>query len=156
MFYRHLGYFITNWWISCSFGTFFRFRYREPRKIWQPCFVGNRNFPLCERLQDLDGEKRSVKGISAQLSRTWILNRLLRTGGPLQRFEGGKKEFPLKNWTNEIFSTERGLYSETSSQSYDFWVYSYNANGRLVRFENKNIFFNFEKRSSLLLTTLAM
>jgi hypothetical protein len=36
--YGYLGYFMTIWYILCSFGTFFRFWYRVPRKIWQPCF----------------------------------------------------------------------------------------------------------------------
>jgi hypothetical protein len=36
IFYEHLGYFLTIWYILCSFVTFFRFWYHEPRKIWQP------------------------------------------------------------------------------------------------------------------------
>jgi hypothetical protein len=32
-----LGYFMTIWYILYSFGTFFRFWYHVPRKIWQPC-----------------------------------------------------------------------------------------------------------------------
>jgi hypothetical protein len=32
IFYGHLGYFMTIWYILCSFGTFFRFGYRVPRK----------------------------------------------------------------------------------------------------------------------------
>jgi hypothetical protein len=33
--YWDLGYFMTNWYILYSFGTFFRFWYHVPRKIWQ-------------------------------------------------------------------------------------------------------------------------
>jgi hypothetical protein len=36
-FNEYLGYFMTIWYILCSFGTFFRFWYHTPRKIWQPC-----------------------------------------------------------------------------------------------------------------------
>jgi hypothetical protein len=32
-----LGYYMTIWYILCSIGTFFRFWYPIPRKIWQPC-----------------------------------------------------------------------------------------------------------------------
>jgi hypothetical protein len=39
IFYGYLGYFMTIWNILCSFGTFFRFWYRVPRKIWQPWSV---------------------------------------------------------------------------------------------------------------------
>jgi hypothetical protein len=39
--YRHLGYFMTIWYILCSFGAFFRFWYHVPRKIWQPCIQGD-------------------------------------------------------------------------------------------------------------------
>jgi hypothetical protein len=35
--HRHLGYFMTIWYILSSFGTFFLFWYHAPRKIWQPC-----------------------------------------------------------------------------------------------------------------------
>jgi hypothetical protein len=37
--------FLTIWYILYSFGTFFRFWYRVPRKIWQPCSndAGNGN-----------------------------------------------------------------------------------------------------------------
>jgi hypothetical protein len=34
--YRYLRYFMTIWYILCSFGTVFRFWYHVPRKIWQP------------------------------------------------------------------------------------------------------------------------
>jgi H+/Cl- antiporter ClcA len=36
IFYGHLGYFVFSWYILCSFGTFFRFWYHGPIKIWQP------------------------------------------------------------------------------------------------------------------------
>jgi hypothetical protein len=46
IFYGHLkyfmdilGYFVTIRYIFCSFGTFFQFWYRAPRKIWQPCDI---------------------------------------------------------------------------------------------------------------------
>jgi hypothetical protein len=38
IFYRNLGYFMTIWYILCSFGKFFRFWYIVSRKIWQPWF----------------------------------------------------------------------------------------------------------------------
>jgi hypothetical protein len=38
IFYRHLRYFTTIWYILCSFGTFFGFWYHVARKIWQPWF----------------------------------------------------------------------------------------------------------------------
>jgi hypothetical protein len=37
IFYEHLGNFMNIWYNLCSFGTFFRFWYHAPRKIWQPC-----------------------------------------------------------------------------------------------------------------------
>jgi hypothetical protein len=36
LFYGHLGYSMTIWSILCLFGSFFRFVYHVPRKIWQP------------------------------------------------------------------------------------------------------------------------
>jgi hypothetical protein len=33
---RHWGYFMTIGYLLCSFGTFLRFWYQAPRKIWQP------------------------------------------------------------------------------------------------------------------------
>jgi hypothetical protein len=36
IFYDHLVHFVFIWYILCSFGTFFRFWYRGPIKIWQP------------------------------------------------------------------------------------------------------------------------
>jgi hypothetical protein len=32
----HFGHFLAIWYILYSFGTFFRFWYHAPRKIWQP------------------------------------------------------------------------------------------------------------------------
>jgi hypothetical protein len=36
IFYKHVWYFMTIWYILCSFGTFF---HRAPRKIWLPCHL---------------------------------------------------------------------------------------------------------------------
>jgi hypothetical protein len=36
IFWSYLEYFMTIWYILCSFGTFFRFWYHVPRKILQP------------------------------------------------------------------------------------------------------------------------
>jgi hypothetical protein len=35
--YDHLVHFVFIWYILCSFGTFFRFWYHVPRKMWRPC-----------------------------------------------------------------------------------------------------------------------
>jgi hypothetical protein len=36
IFYEHWGFFMTIWYIFCSFGPFFRLWCLVPRKIWQP------------------------------------------------------------------------------------------------------------------------
>jgi hypothetical protein len=36
IFYKHFGNLVTIWYISCWWGTFFRFWNHAPRKIWQP------------------------------------------------------------------------------------------------------------------------
>jgi hypothetical protein len=53
IFYEHLGYFMTIWYILCTFGNFFRFWYHVRRKIWQPSAVaqfntynGKKDWPL--------------------------------------------------------------------------------------------------------------
>jgi hypothetical protein len=40
--YRYLGYFMTIWYILCSFGNFLRFWYHVLGKIWQPWYRGFR------------------------------------------------------------------------------------------------------------------
>jgi hypothetical protein len=42
IFDRHLGYFMTIWYIVCSFVLFVRFWYIVSRKIWQPCSAPSR------------------------------------------------------------------------------------------------------------------
>jgi hypothetical protein len=54
IFYEHLSYFITFWYILCSFDTFFRFWCHAPRKIWQPCMrQPDMAFCLCQESSHL-------------------------------------------------------------------------------------------------------
>jgi hypothetical protein len=46
IFYGGLGYFMTIWYILYSFGTFFRFWYHVPRKIWQAWLIRPEIFQL--------------------------------------------------------------------------------------------------------------
>jgi hypothetical protein len=39
---------MTIWYTLCSFGTFFRFGYHVPRKIWQPCTSRQARTPISE------------------------------------------------------------------------------------------------------------
>jgi hypothetical protein len=43
-FYGHLGYFMTIWYMPCPSGTFLRFWYHVPGKIWQPCFQPRKKY----------------------------------------------------------------------------------------------------------------